>query len=248
MNHYLLQSNKEKGNTKKNKKKTDDKKHKNRIFIRNYIYLFFIPLIIFINIYLSNDNSETLELSRKIEELELKIQKMQKETIKKKVKIAFLSQHYLNGISRFLSILSGLLLKTGKYDVYLIRELETNVDFIYNKKIKCYTLTMDYESFKDFEEENDIDIYIFNNEISNVIDLCHSFGKKVIEIFHGAFLSSAFQNNPLGYHPWKDFYKLDAFVHIIPDDYWIYKKFGFNNTIYIPNVNTFESKIHLLHH
>ena len=96
---------------------------------------------------------------------------------------------------------------------------------------------------KDFDEENDIDIYILNNELSDaIIDIYHSFGKKVIGILHGVFLSSIFLNEAIIYRSWKDFQKLDAFVHIIPDDYWVYKKFGFNNTIFIPNVFTFESK------
>jgi glycosyltransferase involved in cell wall biosynthesis len=75
-----------------------------------------------------------------------------------------------------------------------------------------------------------------------LIDFYHSFGKKVIGIFHGVFLSCCFQNETIIYRSWQYFSKLDSFVHIIPDDYWVYKKFGFNNTIYIPNVYTFESK------
>ena len=37
------------------------------------------------------------------------------------------------------------------------------------------------------------------------------------------------------------FSKFDSFVHIIPDDYWVYKKFGFNNSVFIPNLYTFDS-------
>ena len=49
-------------------------------------------------------------------------------------------------------------------------------------------------------------------------------------------------NETITYRSWQYFKRLDAFVHIIPDDYWVYKKLGFNNTIFIPNVFTFESK------
>ena len=46
----------------------------------------------------------------------------------------------------------------------------------------------------------------------------------------------------MSYRTWKEDFQFDAFVHIIPDNYWIYKKLRLNNTIYIPNVFTFESK------
>ena len=155
-----------------------------------------------------------------------------------------MSNHiYLNGIARFLIVLGELLSKTGKYEVYLINNVESKeLDFKYNKKIKRHILQKDFDSVKGFEEEYDIDIYILNNEISNAIDIYHSYGKKVIEIFHGVFLSCVFQNQTIVYRSWKDNYKFDAYVHIIPDDYFVYKKLGLNNTIYIPNVFTFESK------
>ena len=164
--------------------------------------------------------------------------------VKKKVKIGLVSEHiYLNGIARFLIVLGDLLVKTGKYDVYLINEVESKeLDFKYNKKIKRHIIKKEMQSMKDFDEENDIDIYIINNDLSDIIDIYHSFGKKVIGIFHGVFLSCIFQNETVIYRSWQYFKKLDAFVHIIPDDYWVYKKFGFNNTIFIPNVYTFESK------
>ena len=38
----------------------------------------------------------------------------------------------------------------------------------------------------------------------------------------------------------KIFEKYDSFIFTIPDDYYIYNKFGFTNSIYIPNINTFD--------
>ena len=235
-NEFLLKPN--------NIKKKPKKKTKNKIFTKVNIFFFFIPLIIFINIYMLNNNPTLFELNKKIKELEEKIEKMEKEVIKKKIKIALVSQHiFLNGIARFLIVLGELLVKTGKYDVYLINEqANSQMDFKYNKKIKRHILKKDLQTMKDFDEENDIQIYIINNDLSNTIDIYHSFGKKVIGIFHGVFLSCVFQNVTHIYRSWHLFKKLDSFVHIIPDDYWVYKKFGFNNTIYIPNVITFESK------
>jgi glycosyltransferase involved in cell wall biosynthesis len=116
------------------------------------------------------------------------------------------------------------------------------LDFKYNKKIKRHILKKDYQTIKDFDEENDIQLYILNNDVSNIINIYHSLGKKVIGIFHGVFLSCAFENNTLLYRSWHSFNKLDSFVHIIPDDYWIYKKFCFNNSIYIHNIIIFENK------
>ena len=227
-----------------NIEKTTKKKTKNKIFTKKNILFYFFPLIIFINYYLINDKSTILELKKKIIELENKIEKMEKEVVKKKIKIALVYPHiYLNGIARFLIVFGELLAKTGKYDVYLINEkADSKLDFKYNKKIKRHILKKEYQAIKDFDEENDIQLYILNNDVSNVINIYHSLGKKVIGIFHGVFLSCAFENNTLLYRSWHLFNKLDSFVHIIPDDYWIYKKFGFNNSIYIPNVNTFENK------
>ena len=100
----------------------------------------------------------------------------------------------------------------------------------------------DFESIKGFDQENDIDIYILNNDISDIADIYQAFGKKVICLFHGIFLSSIFQNKTKNYLSWKNINKFDAFIYIIPDDYWVYKKFGFNNTIYIPYMDFFKNK------
>lgn len=219
-----------------------NKKKKYKFYTKKNLLIFFIPLFIFINIYLINNNPTISELNKKIKELETKIENIDKKVIKKKIGIAFVNQYlYLNGIARYLTVLSDLLVKTGKYDVYLITEQETDVDYRYNKKIKRVVQQKDLQVMKDFDEENNIQVYILNNDLSNTLEVYHSFGKKVIVIFHGVFLSCIYNNETLIYRSWENFENFDSFVHIIPGDYWIYKKFGFTNTIYIPNINTFES-------
>ena len=224
-------------------KRVPKKKKKNKIFTKQNILFFFIPIIIFINLYLFNNNPIILELNKKVKELESKIKSMEKEVVTKKIKIGIINQHLLlNGIGRFITVLAELLVKTGKYDVYLITEQQSDYDFKYNKKIKRHIVQKEFNALKDFDEENDIQIYIINNDLSSIVDFFHSFGKKVIGIFHGVYLSLVFQNKTEIYRSWKLFSTFDSFVHNIPDDYWVYKKFGINNSIYIPNVFTFESK------
>jgi len=221
------------------KSKKCQKKLDKKNFIKDNILLFFIPIIISIIIYLLINNSK---LNKRIEELESRIEIMNKEVVKKKIKIAFITQYlFISGIARFLTVLTELLVKTGKYDVYLITDEKNDIDFNYNKKVKRIILKKDLQVMKDFDEENDIQIYILNNDLSDAIDIYHSFGKKVIGIFHGVYLSCAFSNHMQMYQVWQNFLKLDSFVHIIPDDYWIYKRFQFNNSIFIPNIYTFDS-------
>ncbi len=220
----------------------DNKKSKIKFYTKRNILIFFIPLFIFINIYLINNNPTLLELNQKIKELETKIEMIDKNVIKKKIGIAFVNQYlYINGIARYITVLTDLLVKTGKYDVYLINEESTDIDYHYNKKIKRIIQKKDFQTMKDFDEEHNIDIYILNNDLSNSLDIYKSFDKKVIGIYHGVYLSCIYNNETLIYRSWQNFGKYDSFIHIIPDDYFIYKKFGFTNTIYIPNINTFDS-------
>ncbi len=217
------------------------KKPKKRYITKKNITFTFVVIIIFIMIYLADNNKTIEELNNKLEQLESKIKQMDKEVIKKKIGIAFVNPHlYGNGIGRLLTILSELLMKTERYDVYLINEQTTQLDFKYHKKVKREIQNKDEQVIRDFDEANDIQIYVLNNDVSNTVDLYQSLGKKVIGIFHGVYLSCVFNADPLIYRSWHLFKKFDSFIHIIPDDYWIYKKFGFNNTIYIPNLYTFD--------
>ena len=124
MNHIKLGKNKEKGNN--NKIMQDNKKAKIKIFTKRNILFLFIPMVIFIDIYLINNNPKTLELKRQIEELKSQIQKSKKK-LWKKIKIGLVSDHiYLNGIVRIIIVLGELLSKTEKYEVYLINQEVSN--------------------------------------------------------------------------------------------------------------------------
>ena len=217
------------------------KKPKKRHFTKRNIIFFFVIFIILILIYLADNNHTIEELYKKIDILESKIEKLDKDTIKKKIGIAIVTPHLFgNGIARQLTILSDLLIKTGKYNVYIINEKTTDADFKYNKKIKREIQKKDEQIIRDFDEENDIQIYILNNDVSDIIDIYHSLGKKVIGIFHGVYISCVFTDDPIIYRSWYLFEKYDSFIHIIPDDYWIYQKLGFKNNIFIPNLYTFD--------
>ena len=219
-----------------------EKKSKNKYFTKRNIIFFFVLLILFIMIYLAHNNKETSILNNKIEELESKLEQMEKEVVKKKIGVAFISPLlYGNGIGRLMTILTELLMKTGRYEVYLINEQSTELDFKYHKKVKREIQKKDEQIIRDFDEANDIQIYILNNDVSNTIEIYKSLGKKVIGVFHGVYLSCVFTNDPDIYGAWYRFSLFDSFIHIIPDDYWVYKdNFGFNNTVFIPNLYTFD--------
>ena len=218
-----------------------EKKEKWKIFCKKNLLLFYFPLILSINLYFIFYNPKISKLEKRILELELKLDNLDKEVVKKKINIAFIHAHiYFNGIARLLVVLTELLAKTEKYNVYLITKEKSNHDFSHYKRVKRVIQNKDYESIKNFDEEKDIDIYILNNEFS---DIYHSLGKKVIEIFHGVFLSNIFQDTVDNYKTWEPISNYDSYIHIIPDDYYAYKKLGFNNTIFIPNIYTFDSSI-----
>ena len=223
-----------------NKDKENNKAKSN---FKQNLFFILIPIIISIYIYIINNNPEFLKISKKIEELESKIENIDENSERKKINVAFVNSYlYLNGIARYITVLSSLLVKTGKYNVYIITEQSTDYDFEFNKKVKRIVMKRDFQAIKDCDEENDIQIYILSNDLSDYIDIYHSFGKKVIGIFHGTYLQSIFSNNTDNYQIWGNFQKYDTFIHIIPDDYYIYKKLGFNNTIFIPNPYTFEPR------
>ena len=91
------------------------KKPKKRHFTKRNIIFFFVIFIILILIYLADNNHTIEELYKKIDILESKIEKLDKDTIKKKIGIAIVTLHLFgNGIARQLTNLSNLLIKTGK--------------------------------------------------------------------------------------------------------------------------------------
>ena len=88
------------------------KKSKIKIFTKKTILLFVFPLFIAINIYLVNNNTDLLELNERIKDLESKIEAMDKNLLKKKISIAFVSTYFrMYSIARYISVLSDLLVK-----------------------------------------------------------------------------------------------------------------------------------------
>ena len=59
-------------------------------------------------------------------------------------------------------------------------------------------------------------------------------------MFHGVFMSPLTHGSVIGYKKLINFDYYDSYVFIAADDYYFYKKLGFKNEIYIPNLLTFE--------
>jgi len=222
---------------------TPHKKLRKPYFSSKFILFVIFTLSILLVFFFIYHSYTIKQLNNKIDQLESRINTMDKEVARRKIGVAFVYDYmYANGIARFLTVLTDLLAETGKYHVYLINEGATEIDFKLNRKVKRIITKMDTQQMIDVDHSNNIDIYILNNDASkDYIDTYRSLGKKVIGIFHGVYLSCIFTNDTDAYPLWADFNYFDSFVHIIPDDYWVYKKFGFNNTIYVPNIYTFDT-------
>ena len=98
----------------------------------------------------------------------------------------------------------------------------------------------DEKEVVEWDKTHNIDIYILNNDVSTYLETYKSLGKKIIGIFHGVFFSCIFTNHTWVYQQWYRFQFYDAFIQIIPDDYYVYKKSNFDNEVFIPNLYTFE--------
>lgn len=183
------------------------------------------------------------KLQLKVDNMEEKVKDLEEFTVRKKISIAFVQTSiYGNGMGRILTVLTGLLAQTGLYDVYIINEKTSQNDFQIHPDVKRILQKKNKEEIVKFDKENKIQIYVLNNDLSDYIDIYKSLNKKVVGIFHGVFLSCIFTNNIPIYRHWCRFGLYDSFVHIIPDDYWIYKKFNFSNLVYVPNLYTFDHR------
>jgi hypothetical protein len=225
-----------------NSNRNYSKNKSKNVFHKNAIFFIFISLVIFVMIFLADNNSSMIELNDHLNGLQSRVQYMDKTLVKKKIGVAFVRQYLLGSYGRFISVLSRFLIETGKYDVYIINEQKTDYDIMYHKKVNRIILKWNLEEMKNFDETNDIQIYILLNDLSETIELFKSLGKKVVGIFNGEYFSLIYSNETQVYSIFKGFSKFDSFVQFVPDDYWIYKKLGFNNTIYIPSLNSFESE------
>lgn len=236
----------DKPNVKVNNKNQNQQMNKTDSYPKRNLIIIIISLIIFLIILKLNSGynslNETVEkLDKRIELLESQIKDIAQIKKKRKIGVAVvISSLYGNGIGRFISLLTELLAKTGKYNVYLIVEQITSMDLPYYKDVIRIIQKKDEKTVAEWDKTHDVDIYILNNDVSTYLETYKSLGKKIIGIFHGVFLSCIFTNHTTLYQQWYRFDFFDSFVQIIPDDYYIYKRLKFENEIFIPNLYTFE--------
>ena len=166
-----------------------------------------------------------------------------KNKTKKKIGLAFpyYSLH-ANGIGRFITVTANNLIKTGKYDIYFITEKPPSYgEFEYDSRIKRFVAYNNFTLIQNISKHENINIVVLQNVLSqSLVKFHHNLGQKVICMFHGVFLSAIVHNILDHYHNWDQFDKCDSFIFIAADDYYIYKKLGFKNEIFMPNLYTFE--------
>ena len=160
-----------------------------------------------------------------------------------KVGVAFVYETMFgNGIGRMLSILFEELAKYEKYDIYLLSKGSYRYDFKVDKKVKQIPIFGNKTKIKKFDESSNVKYYVLHNEIDpNKINWFKSLGKKIIDINHGTYLSCVYANCTDVYRVWTNQKLFDAFIQVVVDDYYVYKKLNFNNTFYIPNMYTFDA-------
>ena len=161
---------------------------------------------------------------------------------KTKITIAFVySNLYANGIARFITVTANNLIKTGKYDIYFITEKPNGKEYKFDPKIRRIFIYNHHNLIKVFSKHASIDFFILQNTLGKrTIKLYKSYCKKVIGIFHGVYMSDMFHGIIKSYRNWIEFDEYDAFIFITYDDYFFYKKLGYKNEIFIPNLYTFE--------
>ena len=195
-------------------------------------------------------NNQTIEAEEKKESTNI-TGKMAKKTIIsennttdyiKKIKIAFVySTLFSNGIARFITVTANNLIKTGKYDIYLITGKPYHKEYSYDKRIKRFVGEDNDTVIRNISKNENIDIFILQNLSGpNTIKFYRSLGKKVIGMFHGVYMSAMFHDWQTDHRNWLYFDLYDSFIFIAQDDYYFYKKLGFKNEIFIPNIYTFE--------
>ena len=171
-----------------------------------------------------------------------KINNVEKIDPNKKISIAFVyNSLHSNGIARYIVLIANYLMKTGIYDICFITSDPSPKDYKYNKGIKRFNAVGNYSKILEITLQEKIDIFILHNVLSvGTLNIYHHLGKKVITIFHGLFVTPMTLNNIGIYRSWKNFDLFDSYVFVSPDDYYFYKKLGFQNEIFIPNINIFE--------
>ncbi len=157
-----------------------------------------------------------------------------------KLKIAFVySTLYANGIARFISVTANNLIKTEKYDIYIVTNSKYSKDYWIDSRIKRI-IAKNNTLIRNATKDLNIDFFILQNVGGSIVSFYKQLGKKVIGMFHGLYMSAMFHGSIGPYKNWKSFDYFDAFVFIGYDDYFFYKNLGFKNEIFIPNLYTFD--------
>jgi glycosyltransferase involved in cell wall biosynthesis len=168
--------------------------------------------------------------------------KKYKKDVDDKIGIAFLFPSlYGNGIGRMLSLLANELVKIEKYDIYMITKGNYTQDFNIDERVIRLNIYENNMLINNLDKKSNILYYILNNELdSDKIDWIRTFNKKVIDIMHGAYFASIYFNSTEVYTVWKVQKSFDAFITVVPDDIYIFKNLGMNNSFFIPNLLTFD--------
>ena len=232
-------------------------KLKGKSYLNIFFYAWFLIVIIFIICYMllyyksiSEDNhnktliknKETLNTLNKTKVSELN----ETNISNKKIGIAFVfKENFINEIESMLLYLMNQLAINKKYDIYIIANQNNTFKFKFNKNIKIIYNLSNKTYIKDFDKNSNIKFYVLNNELSlKRIKYFQSLneGKKLIGIMNGGFLSYSYGNKTEIYSLWKRNFLYDAYINMIPDDYYIYKNIGMNNTFFIPYLYNFNQK------
>ena len=160
----------------------------------------------------------------------------------KKITLAFLySTLSANGIGRVITVTAKYLIKTGKYNLIFITEKPYNREFSYDKSIKRFYCYNNYTLLRNLSKHEKIDIVVLQNVCSkSVVKFHHNLGQKVICMFHGIFMSAMYGNHVTSYKNWEQFDSCDSYIFIGPDDYYFYKKLNYNNSMFMPNLYTYD--------
>ena len=158
-----------------------------------------------------------------------------------KLKIAFVySTLYANGIARFISVTANNLIKTEKYEIYVVTNYKYAKDYKLDNRIKRI-IAKNRTLIKEATKDLNIDFFILQNVGGSfIVNYYKKFGKKVIGMFHGLYMSAMFHGSVGPYKTWNNFDYFDSYIFIGYDDYFFYKKLGFKHEIFIPNLYTFD--------
>jgi len=173
-----------------------------------------------------NQKSKMRKLNEKVENITSKDNIINiEDDNNKKIGVAFVHNDLnSDSISKFITLTSSYLIKTGKYNI-------------------CFITRENDGELKNISKTENIDYFILFNELSTgTINLYKSLGKKVIGVFHKIFLPKM----PYGsyeYRSLKHFELYDSLIFISSYNNY-YENLNFKKAVFIRNLCSFEpSKI-----